>query len=82
MPSSINKIVERFPFQTTDPIVGAPNYETIAEVHLTLNSNAVSVHSNLGNGILGLFFLTLSNAVYATLLATDFIVPVFLARIL
>ena len=53
MPSSINKIVERFPFQTTDPIVGAPNYETIAEVHLTLNSNAVSVHSNLGKMHLG-----------------------------
>ena len=76
MPSSINKIVEWFPFQTINPIVGAPNHETIAEVHLTLNSNAASLHSNLGNVTLGLLYLTLSTAIYATLSATAFVVTV------
>ena len=60
MPSSIDKIVEGFLFQTIDPIVRAPNYEKIAEVHLKLNSNVAYVHSNLGNGTLGLLYLTLS----------------------
>ena len=43
MPSTIDKIVEGFPFPTIDPIIREPNYEKIAEVHLKLNSNAASV---------------------------------------
>ena len=73
---SIDKIVEGLPFQTIDPIVGAPNYGKIAKVHLKLNSNAASVYYNLGNGTLGLLYLTLSHVVYATLSATAFIMPV------
>ena len=42
MPSTIDKIVEGFPFPTINPIIGEPNYEKIAEVHLKLNSNAAS----------------------------------------
>ena len=76
MPSSIDKIVEGFPFQTIDPIVGAPNYEKIAEFHLKFNSNAASVHSNLGKVTLGLLYLTISPNVYPTPLATAFVVPV------
>ena len=64
MPSSIDKIVEGFPFQTIDPIVGAQNYKKIAEVHLKFNLNAVSVHSNLRNGTLGLLYLTLSCLIF------------------
>ena len=56
-------------------IIGAPNYKTIAEVHLKLNSNAASVQSNLICGTLGLLQLIVSPAVYATLLSTDFISP-------
>ena len=73
MPTVINKIVDGFPFTTITPIIGAPNYEIIAEVHLKLNSNASSVQSNLGCGTLGLLQLTVSPSVYATLLDTDFI---------
>ena len=76
MPTVIDKIVDIFPFPTISTIIGAPNYETIAEVHLRLNSNATSVQSNLGCGTLGLLHLTVYPAVYATLSATAFIAPV------
>ena len=76
MPTAIDKIVDGLPLPTISPIVGAPNYETIAEVHLKLKSNATSVQSNLGCGTLGLLQLTVSPAIYTTLLATDFIAPV------
>ena len=76
MPTTIDKIVDSFPFQTINPIVGTPTYQTIAEAHLKLNSNAASVHSNIGDGALGLIYLTLSPAVYNTLSATVFLAPV------
>ena len=76
MPTAIDKIVDGFPFPTILTIVGSPNYKKIAEVYLKLNSNAVSVQSNLGCGTLGLLQLTVSPVVYATLSATDFIAPV------
>ena len=52
MQSTIDKIVYEFLFPSIPPIVGAPDYEKIAEVHLHLNSNAASVHSDLGDGAL------------------------------
>ena len=76
MPSSIKKIVDGFLFPTINPITGTPDYESIAEIHLKLNSNATSVNSNLGCGMLGLLFLTVSPAVYATLSTTAFVPPV------
>ena len=76
MPTAINKIVDSFPFPTISPIIGAPNYKTIAKVHLKLNSNAASIRLNLGCGTLGLLQITFSPAVYATLSATAFIAPV------
>ena len=67
MPLSIGKIVDGFPLPTINPIAVTPNYEIIADIHLKLNLNAVSVQSNLRCGTLGLLFLTISPAVYATL---------------
>ena len=43
---------------------------------MKLNSNAVWVQSNLGCGTLGLLYLTVSPAVYVTLSASIFDVPV------
>ena len=63
MPSSINKIVEGFPFPTIYLIIGVPDYASISEMHMKLNSNAVLVQSNLGCGTLGLLYLTVSPAV-------------------
>ena len=76
MPSPIEKIVDGFPFPTIDPVFGTPDYEIIADIHLKLNSNAASVHSNLGCGTLGFLFLTVFPAVYATLSTTAFVPPV------
>ena len=70
MSSTVDKIVKNFPFYTIFPIVGEPNYETIAKVHFKLNENSASVQSNLGYGQLGLLYLTVSPDVYNTLSAT------------
>ena len=76
MPSSIKKIVDGFLFPTVDPIIGTLDYKSIADIHSKLNSNAASVQSNLGCGTLGLLFLTVLTAVYATLSTTAFFPPV------
>ena len=73
---SIEHIVDSLPFPTIDPIIGLPNYKTIAELHLKLNSNSASVHSNLVCGTLGLLWITVSPTVYATLSDTPFVVPI------
>ena len=71
----MDKIVEGFPHPTITPIIGIPSYESIAEVHIKLNSNTASIHSNLGNGLLGLLVLTLTPAVYNTLEGVPFVTP-------
>ena len=75
MPTLIESVVEGFPFPTVHPIVGEPNYESIAALHQQLNANAASVPSHLGNGALGLLYLTVSPAVYANLSAAPFVPP-------
>ena len=67
MSSTVKKIVKHFLLTTILPMVGEPDYKTIAKVHLKLNENSVSVQSNLGDGQLGLHFLTVSPALYNTL---------------
>ena len=76
MSSLTKKIVDGFLFPTIDPITGTPDYERIADIQLKLNSNAASVQSNFGCGTLGLLFLTVAPAVYATLYTTAFVPPV------
>ena len=76
MPSSIDKTVEGFTFHTISPIIGVPNYTSISEMHMKLNYNAVSVQLNLRCGTLGLMYLTVSPALYSTLSASIFVVPV------
>jgi hypothetical protein len=68
-------VVEGFPFPTINPILGKPNYESITALHQQLNANAASVPSHLGNGALGLLYLTVSLAVYANLSAAPFVPP-------
>ena len=45
----------------------------MSKVHIELNSNAVPVHSNLGDRVVSLLYLTVSPTVYNTLSATNFI---------
>ena len=73
MPFTIENIVDGFPCPSIPPIVGAPHSEKISEVHLQLNYNAVSVHSNLSDRSLGLLYLNVLPTVYNTLSATEFI---------
>jgi hypothetical protein len=72
---SDTKISENFPHKTLPPIVGQPTYEAIKEPHLRLNENAVKVHSNLGNGLLGYLGVTVTLAIYNTLSAQPFLIP-------
>ena len=74
--TSTEKTKDSFPHPTIDPIIGQPGYETIKPMHQKLNANAASVVSHLGNGRLGLLFLTVTPAVYNTLSANVFIPPV------
>ena len=67
MSSLIKNIEDGFTFPIINPIVKTPKYESIVDIHINLNSNAVSVQSNLGCDMLGLLFLTVLPAVYATL---------------
>merc|ERR1740124_477275 len=76
---SINKSVGSFPHPTIAPIIGKPTYETILPVHLFLSANAASVQLHLGNGRLGLFFLTVLPAVLKTLSQIQFVPPSILA---
>ena len=76
MPSSIKTIVGGFPFPTIDLIIITPKYEIIADIHIKINPNAASVQSNIGCGTLGLLFLTVSPAVYATLSTIVFVPPI------
>ena len=69
------KIVEDFLFPHVSPIIGQPTYDSLAEIHLKVNANKASAHSNLGNGLLGLLYLTISPAVYGTLSTEPFIRP-------
>ena len=71
----IDKIVEGFPHPTINPIIGIPNYESISEIHIKLNSNTASVHSELGNGALGLLALTVTPAIHDTLAGVPFVAP-------
>ena len=75
MPSDIDNIVATFPYPTVPTIEGLPTFSTIKALHLKLNANAASVQSNLGDGNQGLIYLTVSDAVYATLSDVEFIEP-------
>ena len=63
MTSSVEKIVENFPYPTLTPIAGVPDYESLSKLHTQSNSNSSSIQSNLGGGAHGLLALSLEPAV-------------------
>jgi hypothetical protein len=69
------KITDNFPHKTIPPIVGQPTYEAIKNLHMKLNENAVKVHSNLGDGLLGYLGVTVTPAIYNTLSTQPFVIP-------
>ena len=54
MPDSIEPIVDSLPHPTLTAIEGIPSFATIRQIQVELNANASSIHSNLGDGQLGL----------------------------
>ncbi len=76
MVSSHDKIMANFPHKSLPRIIGPPTYETIRDMHLKINENCISVHSNLGNGQLGHLGISVTAAVYNTLSAIPFVPPV------
>jgi hypothetical protein len=75
MPTDVKKVVHGFPHPTIAPIVGVPAYESINALNLQLNANAALFQSNLGDGLLGLLYLTITPAEYNALSATEFFPP-------
>jgi hypothetical protein len=71
--TATDKLVDNFTYSNPSPIVDQPTNKTLVQLHLKLNSDAASIHSNLGSGQLGLLQLTLYADVYSTLPATPFI---------
>ena len=76
MPTEIDKILETFPHKTINVIEGTPTFSALQEIQIQLNANAASVQSDLGDGLLGLLYLTVTPATYNTLSAIPFIPPV------
>jgi hypothetical protein len=73
--TSVESFIESFPHPIIPPIEGLPTYESITDVTRLLNTNATSIHSELGVGQLGHLALTISPAVYATVSAIPFVAP-------
>jgi hypothetical protein len=73
--TSVESFIESFLHPIIPPIEGLPTYESITDVTRLLNTNAASIHSELGDGQLGHLALTISPAVYATLSAIPFVAP-------
>ena len=70
---SINKLVESFENPSIPLIDGEPTYTTLHAMHELLNSNAASVNTNLGCGMLGHLCLNSPPTVYATFSTTRFV---------
>ena len=73
--SVIKKVLTNFPHPVLSAIEGEPTYETLAALHIELNDNADSIHSNGGGGVHGLLALTVSDTVYETHTGHVFLKP-------
>ena len=72
--TTVNKIVDGFPFPTITRIEGQPTHEIIDEVNCYLNDNAASVQSDLGGGRHGYLALIVLPAVLYTLFVVPFVI--------
>jgi len=74
--TSAERIIEGFTHPTITLIVGQLCYETIMSLKLLLSTNAASINSHLGDGLLDLLWLTVTGAVYNTLSRISFVPPI------
>ena len=73
--TTINKIVDGFPFPTITHINGQPTHEKIDEVNCYLNVNASSGQSDLGVRAHAHLALTILPAIWDTISVTQFVIP-------
>ena len=76
MTLSADDIVSKFPVKTLPTITGEPDYATINQMVQTLYGNAASLSTTSGGGAHGHIGLIMTAALYATLTATPYVVPV------
>ena len=72
---TIDKLIEAFPVQTCNPIVGLPTYESIKKVNDKLSKNAATISTTRGGRNYGYLAITVSPTIYATLSPTAFTPP-------
>ena len=76
MTTSIENIVNGFPYPIIEPISSHPKYDAISNLHQKLNDNATSVHTPLGGGSHGRLTLVVTPTLCNTLSNTPFLAPV------
>jgi hypothetical protein len=62
--TSVDKILDGFPIQTLPQIVGEPTYTSLTTLHKLLKTNAASVETTRGGGLLGHLALVMPPAAY------------------
>ena len=68
-------MVQGFPYRTLDHTIGIPTYDTIVELHRKINTNSVSVQSNIGGGAHDHLSLSITLAVCSTLSTVLYATP-------
>ena len=66
-----------FKYKTPTPIQGTPTYKALNQLKAKLCANASSVETDLGGGNHGYLGLVLSDAEYANVSPTPFVVPAY-----
>ena len=75
MSFAVDKLIGSMPYPILTKIEGVPSYEDIKILNDELTSNAVTVTTNLGGGLVGYARLTLTEAVYANICPHPWVPP-------
>ena len=66
-----------FKYKRPTPIQGTPTYKALNRLKAELRANASSVETDLGGGNHGYLWLVLSDAKYANVSPTPFLIPAY-----
>jgi hypothetical protein len=77
MTSTPEDFLESFPHPKLPKIIGQPTYASLSNLKKLIAANAASVASNQGGGLHGYLGIVISPAVYLTIAAAPFILPVY-----
>ena len=81
MSKDISNVLEYFPHQEIEAIIGRSTYATLLPVQDKLVANGAAIPSTLGGGSHGHSGLVLSDAIYYRETGQQFTVPVFLGTV-